>query len=244
MPDTPHPAGGRPSRSEPLCMKRIATIVVALVIAAGALPAVATPVSAPDVIPPSAPGASVGVDQFAEADWIVMQGRDRAKMYFALAWRTVSEWAGAMTLGVVGKGKCFVERSKHMTMIGCNAYGRAKELGMDEYEFDPLLRSAAIDYHFKGQRQRVSWRGRGRTPHAGADVGGGDGYVQAGAGMAREARATARIFGREMTTGGGWLSFSYLGQGAGAGVHTDYGRTLKVAADGSFTYRVEVRLPR
>lgn len=211
-------------------MRRIATLLVALVIGAGALPATAMP------------GASGGLDQFAEADWVVMNGRDSATMYFALGWRMVGD-LGAVTLGAVGKGKCRVERTKHMTSISCHASGRGKELDLDEFEFDPALRSAAIDFTFKGQRQSVKWRGRGQLPYFGGQVAGGDGFAAAGGGMAREARAMGRIFGQKMVTRG-WMSMAYLGQGAGLGVYTDYGRTLTVDPDGSFTYGVELELPR
>lgn len=211
-------------------MRKIATLLFALAIGAGALPAIAMP------------GASGGVEQFAEADWIVMKGRDAATMYFAIGWRSVGDY-GAVTIGAVGKGRCQVERSKHMTMISCEASGRGKELALDEFEFDPVLRSAEFSYKLKGERQSVRWRGLGRLPYSGGQVAGGDGFVAAGAGMAREARATARIFGKKLQTRG-WMSFALLGQGAGAGVFTDYGRNLTVDPDGSFTYRVELQLPR
>lgn len=212
-------------------MRKITTLLVALVIGAGALPATAMP------------GVSGAAEQFAEADWIVMKGRDAATMYFAIGWRTAGEY-GAVTIGAVGKGSCQVERSKHMTMISCRASGRGKELALDEFEFDPALRSAAFSYKLKGERQSVSWRGLGQVPYSGGQVAGGDGFAAAGAGMAREARATARIFGERLQTRRGGMSFAFLGQGAGAGVYTDYGRTLTVDPDGSFTYQVELQLPR
>ncbi len=206
-------------------MRKIATILLALLLGAGALPAAADP------------GAGAGAEQFAEADWIIMNG-NRGTMYMALAWRMVSDY-GLVTVGAVAKGTCDREKSRHMEVITCTASGRGRELGPNQFEFDPAMRSASMNFKLKGERQRVDWSGRGRIPHAGGAVQGGDGYAMAGAGMVRGARANAHIFGRHLKTKG-WMSFAMLGQTVGAVVFTDYGREVTLRPDGSFTYRVEL----
>lgn len=210
-------------------VRKIAMLLLALLVGASALPAAADP------------GVDAGAEQYADAGWVEMHG-DRGTFYFAMAWRMVSD-SGLLTVGAVGKGTCDREVSRHGEVITCHASGRGKELGPNQFSFHPALHSASMRFKVGGDQQRVEWTGRGRVPHFGGLVGGGDGYVLASAGMVRVARADARILGRHLRTKG-WMSFAMLGQEAGAMVFTDYGRELTVGPDGSFDYRVEITRAR
>ena len=213
-------------------MKRLATALLALLLGATALPATA------------APGVAAGSEQYADTSWIIMQSPTTADFYFAFAWRSAGE-GGLQTIGAVGKGKCEVQRTKHMHSIMCHGSGVGKRLGLDQFSFDPALRSASMTVNTKGHKHTVRWKGRGDAPSVSSGVVGGDDYAGAGAGVSRDARAKARLFGRNMSTPDRTFTFSFLGQGAGAFVFTDYEeRTITVAPDGSYTYRVEIQIPR
>ena len=214
-------------------MKRFATVLLALVLGGSALPAAADP------------GAFADVAQMAQADWVVMHGRDDATMYFVAGARSVSE-SGLRTLGVVGSGKCDVERGRHWTMISCHGGGRVRELELDQFDFDPALRSASLTMKVDGEKNTATWRGVGRIPWNGGSVSGGDGFAAVDVMTARMARVKAHLLGRNMPRSSRRsLSFAFLTQGATAYVYGDYGsRSFVIEPDGTFSYDVELRLPR
>lgn len=215
-------------------MKRLVTVLSVLVLGTAALPAAADP------------GGWAEGYQLAEADWLVMQSRTDAKFYFGLALRAASP-DGLQTYGVIGSGDCDVKRSKHWTMISCVGHGRVKQLAIDQFQFDPALRSAFLEMKLDGVKNVVRWRGLGSAPAYGGSVFGDEAFAGADAGMFRWAASKGRILGRKMPTGRDRhpMSFSFLAQGGTAYAFTGYrGRTLDIAPDGTYTYTVETRIPR
>jgi len=213
-------------------MRRTAVILFALIVGTAALPATAEP------------GVYAEAGQLAEADWIVLDSRTHGTFYFAAAMRAVSP-AGAHTFGVIGSGECNVSRGKNWTTIVCEGSGRAKELGLDQFEFDPALRSASLTMRAGGVKNTVSWTGRGPAPSFGASVYGGGTMVGADAGIGRMAKVDARILGRRMPRGG-WMNFAFLVEGAGAFAYEEgrSSRSVELAPDGSYSYSVELKVPR
>lgn len=207
-------------------MKRLMVVLVVLVVATGAMPAAT-----------ARPEAFVSVEQIAEADWIVMDGRDHASLFFALGIRSVTR-RGLRTVGVIGRGDCSVERSRYFTMITCQGSGRGRPLEMDEFTFDPALRSAAMTVKRRGGKDKIRWRGVGRAPWTSGQVMSGGGLVGAAAAMSRAARTTATLYGRRMPKprGNRVMTFSSLSQG-GFAMAAANGRNFSVAPDGSYTTR-------
>ena len=197
-------------------------------------------------VPASAlPGAWAGASQMAEADWIVKHGPGDVRFYFAAAMRSAAP-EGVSTYGVVGKGECSVNRDEHGWMMICHASGRGHQLSLEQFEFDPALRSARMQLRADGFDNVIRWKSGSRLPWAGQAVVAGDGFVGAAVAASRGARASGRVLGRNVVKGSGrtLMKFGYLSQGADAYAFGGAERTLEIAPDGSYRYRIEVRIPR
>ena len=214
-------------------MRKFAVAALLLLAVASAVPASADP------------GAALGAAQVAEADWIVVHGPNDVKFYFAAAMRMAAP-EGLITYGVVGKGDCVVNRHKHGWAIICHGSGRGKELALDQFEFDPALRSASMRFKAGGFNNAIHWTGRDRLPWVGEQVVAGDGFAGAAAMASSGARARGHLLGRDVVNGPGhtMMRFGYLSQGAEAYAFSGAERTFELAPDGSYRYRVEVMLPR
>lgn len=159
-----------------------------------------------------------GGAQEAWADWTEIHG-DHGVWYLAYGVRHLGP-EGLITLGMVAKGRCHVQRGKHFMSISCMARGRVVQLAEEDFVFDPLLDTASLRLETDGFTHRVGWTGSGdrAEPNSwtgtyasswGADAG-------AGAGLFRAARPSGRVYG-ETIRSRGFMDMSYLGESAGAG---------------------------
>lgn len=213
-------------------MRRAAVILLALVMGAPGLPGAAKPT------------VDASALQMAWSDWVVMDSPTHGKLYFAGGLRLATP-DGVYNLGVIGSGDCDVDRNKNYVVVMCRGSGEAKEVGIDEFFFDPALRSASLTMKAGGTRNSVRWRGRGRAPQVGASVAGSGSMVAVDAGSGRTASVKARILGRRMVTRG-WMDFAFLAQGASAYAFQERGarRSIEFAPDGTYSYDVTLRIPR
>lgn len=182
----------------------------------------------------SSPGAGGGAEQWADAAWIVGKG-DRPHFYFAIGARFADPYAGVMTLGGVGKGRC--RRSRHG--IWCSGQGVAAEIPFEDFSMDPAMDSATMKVKLRGVVHRASWTGRGDVPvfQQGAYISPRD--VAAGAALARSARASGRLFGQQVNRRTARVAFGFMATVAGAGVFLD-SRDVRIRPDGTVLYRVTV----
>ena len=182
------------------------------------------------------PGAGAGAGQDAFATWIDLHG-DTGDFHGAFVERFVDPEGGLITGAAVFKGKCRVDRTRHMTIISCSGRGQGKEIPFEDFQMDPALGSASLRLRAAGYSNSVKWTGRGPAPVAylGAVTNGT--YAEAGVGMSRDAAASGKVYGKRMRSRG-WLDWSQLGQGAGAAGWYDLsgaGYEVDLAADGSFS---------
>ena len=181
----------------------------------------------------SAPFTYASVDQIAESDWIVMDGRKAATWYFGGGIRMADAGAAKMSLyGFVGKGDCEVKRDKNLVEISCSARARLRRVTSRQFDIDPALRSARLRLSQFGMRHSIDWKGIGPAPMADGGVGAGDGFAMAAAYLSRPARAKGTVFGRSFSgRGGSGLSFAFLSEGALVGAFSDYGRSVEIVGD-------------
>ena len=185
----------------------------------------------------AAPGAMAGVEQLAEADWLDMKAR---RFYFAMGIRSLGP-DGLVTTGVVGRGNCEVQKDKHSTIVSCFGRGYGKELDAEQFQIDPTLGSASMAFDSGGYSHSVEWTGED-APVAGTQAAGSSFGAQAGAGAARWAPASGRLFGAKLEAGGR-DAFGILSEAGYAVVYTE-GRRVTVLDDGSYRMSVEYKIPR
>jgi hypothetical protein len=185
----------------------------------------------------AAPGAFAGAEQLALADWLDLKAK---RFYFAMGIHYVGP-EGAMTMGVVGRGICEVQKSKDFTIVSCFGRGQGRELSAEEFQFDPALGSASMTLDSGGYSHSVEWTGED-APVAGTQTAGSSFGVQAGAGAARSAPASADLYGQKLKAGGR-ANFGVLSE-AGYAVVYNEGRRVQVLDDGSVRMRVQYRIPR
>ena len=186
------------------------------------------------------PGAGAAAGQEAFATWVVLHG-DTGDFYGAIAERFVDPRGGLVTGAGVFKGKCLVERSRHMTVISCTGRGQGKAIPLQDFEMDPALGSASLRLRAAGFSNSVEWTGRGPAPIVYQGAGTNGSYVEAGVGMARMATTRGKVYGKSLRSRG-WLDWAELGQGAGAAGWYDLsgkGYEVDVDADGSFSVTQE-----
>ena len=183
------------------------------------------------------PGASAGVEQLAEADWLDLRAK---RFYFAMGTRSVGP-DGLVTMGVVGRGTCNVHKEKNFTLVSCMGRGRGKELDAEEFQMDPALGSASMQFDSGGFSHSVQWTGED-APVAGTQANGSSFGVQAGAGAARWAPASGELFGQKLQAGGR-DAFGILSE-AGYAVVYNEGRQVRILDDGSIRMRVAYKIPR
>src|SRR2546423_11752693 len=118
------------------------------------------------------PEASAGADQFALADWTVFTSRTQGVWYVAGVDRGAGAPFGVFNEAVVAKGTCTRYFVRHGEMVVCMAAGRSHELGLNEFQMDPMLSSASLSFRDRRYRPNVTWTGTGGGPHPRA--GGGD----------------------------------------------------------------------
>jgi hypothetical protein len=187
------------------------------------------------------PGVWAEANQTAEADWIVLRTPTRGVFYFAFGARLVDSFGAVGTYGVVGRGKCNVERGRHFTVTMCYGSGRMKEIPIEDFEFDPAMASARLTVRLQGFDHDIEWTGRG-DPGAGWYFGGGGTSVFGGAGIGRNARASGEVFGEHLESGR--HSFAGLGYGAFGGVFAAGDRSVEITDDGRVVVHATYRLPR
>ncbi len=190
-------------------MRKASILLVSLVLAGAALPVAA------------GPGAGAGAEQFGFIDWIEMNGSE-GTLIGVIADRYVDPDGALVTVAAVLRGTCQKERTKDWVLIACEGSGRGKVIPHEDFSVDPTLASASLELRAGGLRHRARWTGRGAAPISGAGVGAGGNWVQAGAGMYRDAKGTGRVYGRRLQTNS-WLDWAFLEQGAGAGVYLSDG---------------------
>jgi hypothetical protein len=156
------------------------------------------------------PGAALIGGQEASAWWIEMDGAT-GQTWMVDAMRFVTE-TGPITIGFVGRGKCRKTRADEWVIITCSARGRVKELGLDEFQMDPALRSASMDVKVGKHRHSIDWAARG-APGVGESAYAGEWGAYGGATAGTDATADARLFGKRLSRG---CALCYLAEGAGA----------------------------
>jgi hypothetical protein len=194
---------------------------------------------------PSAGGYAEGRLE-AVADWV--QPRDGGLYMAVFAGRSADNFSGVGTWAGVAKGKCRMFGGRRSRVLTCHATGRVVEIPTEDFEMDPLLGSALVRVEMLGHRHTATWRGRGDiTPAGGAAVQGGRyPVVGGGAGIFRDAKAGAKLFGRRVG-GSGWLSVAQMGQYAAAFAFGEIdvaGSKITVQRDGNLTARRVIRAPR
>jgi hypothetical protein len=194
---------------------------------------------------PSAGGYAEGRLE-AVADWI--QPRDGGLYLAVLAGRSADNFAGVGTWAGVAKGRCRMLEGRRSRMLMCHASGKVVEIATEDFEMDPLLNSASVRVKVLGYHHKANWTGRGEiTPASGAEVHGGSyPVVGAGAGVFRDAKARAKLFGKRIG-GKGWLSFAQMGEQAAAFVFgglDDAGTEIVIRRDGTLTARRVMRVTR
>ena len=196
-------------------------------------------VVAMSIVPPARaalPGAGGGAEQAATAMWHRMHG-DTGVLYAADGLRIVGEGV-PITLGGVAKGKCTRTRAKRWVLIFCSASGVMKEIGTEQLQIDPLLRTASMTLDQGGQTHTVDWAARG-VPSHGQWAGAGGWGAEIGAGRGVWAPAQGTVFGREVAKG---CEFCVLSEGAGAAVYSDLRHSLEVTREGHrFSVSLEIR---
>lgn len=180
--------------------------------------------------------------QTAWADWIRIRG-DTGTFYFAIATRGANTFAGPFSVAYVGKGTCEVTRGKRFTMVACGGSARGHDLALDEFQMDPLMRSATLRFG-KGRRaQEVVWTAGDGAPQQGAGLGFGAGYVDLGGGAYRWAPAKGRLFGQRLKPGGPW-HFGVLEQGGWGGGYVSGDAEARLRPDGTLEVSRTIRIPR
>jgi hypothetical protein len=191
---------------------------------------------------PSAGGYAEGRLE-AMADWI--QPRDGGLYMAVFAGRSADNFAGVGTWAGVAKGRCRMFGGRRSRVLMCQATGRAVEIPTEDFEMDPLLNSASVRVKMLGHRHNATWMGRGDiTPAGGTTVQGGRyPVVGGGAGIFRDAKARARLFGKRVG-GRGWFSLAEMGQYAAGFVFGGIevaGSRIVIRRDGTFTARRVIR---
>jgi hypothetical protein len=218
-------------------MRRILGIAIPLAVVLAGMPAASGE--------PSAGGYAEGRLE-ATADWI--QPRDGGLYMAVFAARSADNFAAVGTWAGVAKGRCRMFGGRRARVLACQATGRAVEIPTDDFEMDPLLNSASVRVKMLGHRHSATWTGRGDiTPAGGAAVqGGNQAVVGAGAGIFRDAKARAKLFGKKVG-GRGWLSFAEMGQYATGFVFGGIEvaeSNIVIRRDGTLTARRVIRVLR
>ena len=185
-------------------------------------------------------GLYAGAEQVALADWVFLRG-NRGVFYFAGALRGADPFR-AGTVGFVGRGPCRVMRGRDFTMVACHGTGRARPLGLADFQMDPLLSRAHMTLRDKSFTHSVDWEGSGTAPDAGGGAGAGDLGAEVSAGAVRGARANATLFGKKLGRKGD-IADAFMGQGAGVMVWRD-ARDITITRDGRVRVRATYRIAR
>lgn len=186
------------------------------------------------------PGAGAGAGQEAFATWVTLHG-DSGDFHGAVVERFVDPEGGLVTGAAVFKGKCRVDRTRHMTMISCSGQGIGKSIPTQDFQMHPALGSASLKMRSAGFSHSVKWTGRGPTPIVYSVAATDGSFAEAGVGMVRDAASAGKVYGKKMRSRG-WLDWAMLSQGAGAAGWQDLsGENYQVdfARDGSFTVTQE-----
>jgi hypothetical protein len=210
-------------------MRRVLGALAAAAVMVGiALPAEAT-----------LPGAGGGAEQTAVATWVRMHG-DTGVFYAADGLRMVDEGV-PVTLGGVDKGRCNRTKSKGWVVTICMASGVMREIGLDQFQFDPALRSASLLVDARGQTHTADWTSK-ENPDVAHEGATGQWGAYAAAGAFANAPAVGKVFGRDLSTRCG---FCFLFEGGGASVFSDANRELKVTREGrDFRVRLTTKVRR
>lgn len=178
-------------------MKKLVGAALALALVAGAA-----------TVAIGAPGGGAFHVQMAEADWLEGKGPS-PDFYFVAAMRMTTD-TGLITVGAVGKGSCTSSKTKHFRVMMCSASGKGYELGVDDFEFDPALRSARMHLETKKYTHDAVWEGDGLAPAVGQGAYASECGVEVAAGGARWAPAKGTVFDREFDTNKARDGFSFL----------------------------------
>jgi hypothetical protein len=181
-------------------MRRTLATLVAALLVGSAVPATAQPGA----------GASGGQEAFGW--WVEMKG-DTGRTWMVDAMRLVTD-SGPATLGFIGRGRCTKSRADGWVIVSCSLNGPVRELGLDEFQMDPALRTAAMNVKIGRFRHRMDWTARG-APGLGQSVYGGEFGVFGGATAGTDSSANGSLFGKKVSKN---CVMCYLAEGAGAAV--------------------------
>ena len=159
-----------------------------------------------------------GTIQWATGIWITNKNGVPHGFYMADATRSVDPALGEVGVYLlVAKGRCQHFERKRFSVTICSAGGRVYRGDLDDFEFDPALRSAAMQLRSKGYTHKAGWTGEDSgSPSYGGELIDQRGARGASGGIDQItwAESTGRLFDRRLTRK--QLEFGLLYQGAGA----------------------------
>jgi hypothetical protein len=185
-----------------MAMRRGILFLLLCALVSGALPAAA-----------SQPGAGAGAGHAAEAFWVDVKA---GSFYFAEGYRMVG--AGGVESSVaVGRGRCTKERMGRTTLVSCFGKGVAKEASLDEFTFDPTLKTAHVDVVIAKQQHTVEWATED-PPAADWNTGVASQGVSINLSAGVFANASGEVFGHKVSTKS-FDDLAFLYEGAGIDVY-------------------------
>ncbi|MDQ3991277.1 MAG: hypothetical protein M3245_03055, partial [Actinomycetota bacterium] len=184
--------------------------------------------------------------QEAFADWLNLT-RTGGTWHIAYAYRSATTDSAVAIQAYLGRGTC------RRTGGGwwCSARLRGRDLAPEQFEVDPLLRTASLNIATKRERHRLTWRRRGH-PSAGVSTNvfahpEWGGFAGTGGGLDAWAPARGVLFNEKMLPKAGRNTWheGFLFEGAGAGGYASPGaipgRGVTRNRDGSITLTRMVR---
>ena len=210
-------------------MRRVISLLVVLGALAPLGPATATP----------EPFVYADAGQYAVADWLLIR-EHRALNFLVAAARGATAEDGPGAEAIVAKLPCDVERYRRYLVVECRGRVGYRAIAPDQFQMDPLLRTASLTVRSRGRTHRIEWRGV--RDQALPETGTATGAVYAGAavGAAMPAAARGRVFGRSLRyTRDDW---AFLDQG-GVALAEIYLDDLRMRPDGSLEIVRRFRVP-
>ncbi len=183
-------------------MRKLATMVIVAALMAPAMAA-------------GSPGATGQVQQFAFANWSVMEDGVRV-IYFASGMNGVpGKWP---SIGFIGRAECRKIERHGRTHTICRGRSRPTQLNPGDFVVDPTLSTANLTVAKDGMTHQVTWAGGDSTArpfwhqHAGTDVG-----VLFQFALGRRAPASGTLYESELPEKKG-----FIGEGGFVEVWLDY----------------------
>ncbi len=179
--------------------------------------------------------------QSADAIWLRKEAGD-TYMYFAGAVHTTSATTQkSRTLAWADRSKCAVAKTKHSTAIACSGFSRSTRIHPDNFEFDPLMESAHLDFG----KAHISWKAQEEPDPSLWHFADPSFGALAWASVDRWSKASGEVLGTKMT-GRHWTDMGFMSEGAYALVWlvTPTGRYWVDPDTGRVHYKFRFEIPR